>query len=673
MASTTSTSPPPSTTPTTSWEHRPPVTSPVAVTWRAFVVGLPLLVVLCAISIYADMASKIVQFGVLQLAPPAVVALLILALANRGLSRLLKREWLGAGDLLAIYSMQLVGIMVSTRGVIEKLIPPLSYLPYYATQENRLNQTITQYLPDWVVPFTPSAAITPPTDAMRGYHEGGAAVPWALWVGPLCAWAALIACVILVFAGMATVLRRQWVDNEQLRFPLTTLPLALIRNETEGQPFFSNRMMWIGFALSAGVFGINGLAANFPDVPVIATSLALGPYLSERPWNMADYTVAYMSLAAFGFAFFLPLDLLFSFWFFFLLTRLQDVVAGQMGALPTGIGTHNARVWTGYQAAGAYVILALAQFRIGWPYYKSVWKTAFSKSKPLDDAGELMPYRTAILSMAAGFGGIILWLTLAGMHPLLAAAQMGIYLFFIALIMSRGVAEGGLLMTETSFLPSHLIALVYPLPQLGAANLTWMAMTNAVFTRDLRGVLLSPFLDTQKMAKETGLKPRSLLLPLGVSAAVAFVAASAIFLLLNYNQGNLSLYGYPRSNAANMFILAGSQAASLTNPGATEYGGFGVGIILTILMVWARGMFTWFPFNPLGYALAPTWAMIVLWFPFLAAWVVKSAVMRFGGIDTFRKLAPLMLGLILGEFSSAVFWSLGNILRGWNAPNFPWP
>ena len=31
-----------------------------------------------------------------------------------------------------------------------------------------------------------------------------------------------------------------------------------------------------------------------------------------------------------------------------------------------------------------------------------------------------------------------------------------------------------------------------------------------------------------------------------------------------------------------------------------------------------------------------------------------------------------MLGLILGEFSSAVFWSVGNMLRGWNAPQFPW-
>lgn len=47
--------------------------------------------------------------------------------------------------------------------------------------------------------------------------------------------------------------------------------------------------------------------------------------------------------------------------------------------------------------------------------------------------------------------------------------------------------------------------------------------------------------------------------------------------------------------------------------------------------------------------------------------------MRFGGIDTYRKLCPFMLGLILGEFGSAVFWSLMNMWRGWNVPAFSWP
>jgi len=41
-------------------------------------------------------------------------------------------------------------------------------------------------------------------------------------------------------------------------------------------------------------------------------------------------------------------------------------------------------------------------------------------------------------------------------------------------------------------------------------------------------------------------------------------------------------------------------------------------------------------------------ARLALWFPFLAARLIKSAVMRFGGIGAFRQAASFMLGLILG-------------------------
>jgi hypothetical protein len=202
---------------------------------RALLVGIPLLIGICFISVYADMVSKVVQFGVLQLAPPAVAALFALALFNRLLTRLLRREWLNQADILVIYSMLLVGVMISTRGVIEKLIPPLVYLPYYATAENRFNELITQHLPTWAVPFTPSAAVQPASSAVRQFYEGSdGAIPWSVWIGPLVAWFALVGSVLWVFACLSTILRRQWMDNEQLRFPLTTCLWPLFAMTSKG-------------------------------------------------------------------------------------------------------------------------------------------------------------------------------------------------------------------------------------------------------------------------------------------------------------------------------------------------------------------------------------------------------------------------------------------------------
>ena len=655
---------------------------PPRVRARTFLIGVPIVVALCCLSIYADMVSNVVQFGVLQIAPPAVVALVLLALLNRSLVKWAKLRVLNPAELIVIYAMSLVGVMVSTRGIIEKLVPPLAYLPYFATRENRLNETITRYMPDWAMPFSPATAVNGASPEIRDFWDGnGGHIPWATWIGPLVAWGALWACVVWCFFCLATLLRKQWVENEQLRFPLTAVPLALAKDEAEGQPFFSNPMMWAGAAFAFFVFGVNGLAANFPDVPKLVTFLETSSYFSERPWNAMDWTPIYFSLAAVGFAYFLPTDLLFSLWFFFLFTRLQDAAAVQLGGLPTGIGTHNARVWTGFQAAGAYLVLILSWARVGWPQFRVTLRSAWLGRRRRahlgeagDDSGELISYRAALSGLALSFGGIVLWLSLAGLNPWLALAQMGIYVFFVAVVMSRAVAEAGLLMTETSFLPQHLISLVYPLGNMGAGNAAMMGLTNVAFTRDMRGVLLSPFMDTQKMAVEVGLKPRAMRWPLLGSIVLAFCVSSAFFLWLSYKNGGLALYGYPRSNANNMFTNA---AAMGSNSGfvadSTAYGGFAVGIVATLGLVWARSQFAWFPLHPLGYALAPTWTMLCFWFPFLVAWIIKSSVLKFGGIDTYRKLAPFMLGLIVGEFGAAVFWSLGNMARGWSVPSFPWP
>lgn len=79
-----------------------------------------------------------------------------------------------------------------------------------------------------------------------------------------------------------------------------------------------------------------------------------------------------------------------------------------LGAMPVGMGTHaNSTIWTGYQAAGAYIVLVLAQLRIGWPYFRQVWQTAFGRHKTLDDRDELMSYRAASLGLAISFVGIV--------------------------------------------------------------------------------------------------------------------------------------------------------------------------------------------------------------------------------------------------------------------------
>ena len=199
------------------------------------------------------------------------------------------------------------------------------------------------------------------------------------------------------------------------------------------------------------------------------------------------------------------------------------------------------------------------------------------------------------------------------------------------------------------------------------------SVLNTWFSRDLRGELLAPIMDTQRTAGQIGEHPRLLLVPLLIAIPVAFVAASMTYLRLNYSVGALALYTHPiwstsREFGALVGPLQGHVDLSHVSPGAGI-----VGASITLALVVMRSRFTWFPLHPLGFALAPTWAMMVFWFGFFVAWVIRSVVLRYGGLQTYRKLTPLMLGMIIGEFSSAVFWTVMNMAFKSSAPEFSWP
>ena len=65
--------------------------------------------------------------------------------------------------------------------------------------------------------------------------------------------------------------------------------------------------------------------------------------------------------------------------------------------------------------------------------------------------------------------------------------------------------------------------------------------------------------------------------------------------------------------------------------------------------------------------------MISFWFPMFVAWLVKGTIVRYGGMQTYLRLRPLFLGLILGEFSQAVLWATISGIWRVPAPFFPWP
>ena len=434
---------------------------------RSFLLGTCFVIAICCIVSYAELVITYIQIGFLQL-PPAVIGLFFfLVLGNRLLERLKVRFGLSPRELMCIYCMMLVASMISSRGVMEKLIPALIAVNYFTNETNSWDTLFFPHIKPWLIPFSPEqkgqAAIA------VSFYEGiqtGDAIPWRAWIEPLCVWGVLVFLVFTAFLCLAAILRKQWIENEKLTFPLVSLPLEFVH---EKRGFLRNRLMWLGFALPALIFTLNGLHEIFPQIPNLPLRYILNQYFTERPFNAMVYTPIFLSFAAVGFFYLLPTQLLFSLWFFFLLTRLQDVVAAMFGWRVSTMPLYPTRLYIGYQVAGAYIVLVISFIYMGLPHFRQVFRRAFTATKA-DDTAELLPYRTAVWGLIISLILAIGWCYAAGLNLGFAAFEILVYIGIVAVVMARSTAEGGLLMTETSFRPLDLYQLISTKAALGGAE-----------------------------------------------------------------------------------------------------------------------------------------------------------------------------------------------------------
>ncbi len=640
---------------------------------RTLALGAALVAAISYLALYVDLMVKQMPMGVLQFAPGAVGAFFIVYAAIRACKGMRLLRWLNAADLLVLYFMLFIGVFVSTRGLLEKMIPALIAPIGLANGSNNYRGLLLPHLnPLLIVGDTRGG---PEQRVAAGFFQGlpRQAVSCAEWIVPCAAWFGLFGLVIVSFVCMASLLRRQWADVEKLQFPLTVLPLEIF-HDSAAREFFQNKLTWAGITVPFIVYGVNGLHQSYPaipEIPLVAENLQAN--LAGPPWNTLMPVSIFCSFAAIGFAYLLPTDLLFSLWFFFLLTRLGDVVGAlynwDMPAMPS----YPCREYWGYQAAGAYSALAFSFLYAGRHVLgQAVWD-GLRFRKNAEDAEELVPRRAAVWGIILSFAGILAWSVWAGISAWLAAALWAIYLFVTALVLSRSVSQAGLLMTETSFRPGDIAALLVPKTAWGPASLSGVSLLNAVFFRDMRGLFLALFMDTQQMAGSVGMRRRGLLLPLALGLPIAFVVGTATHLHLAYTHGANSLYGYGVQNAGWAYDGAAADIRHAAPPFPSAPAWFAVGIGVVMALTKLRAAFAWFPLQPIAYALAPTWTMWVLWFPILLVWVIKSLFLRYAGQRFYRSARPFFLGLIVGEFGSAAWWALLAGVFHVMAPLLPLP
>ncbi|MFC1716216.1 DUF6785 family protein [Candidatus Poribacteria bacterium] len=578
-------------------------------------------------------------------------------------------------ELIVIYCIMLIPAGIPSLGLSAYVVPILASPPYYATVENEWETLFFQYIPDWIAPSGDKA--------MRYFYEGlpgGMGIPWAVWVKPLVLWSIFAMAMYLVMICLCVILRKQWMDRERLIFPLVQLPLEVLKEDRQPAlvtPFFKNRLMWAGFAIPAIIHGINGLHFHIPSVPQLKLFFDLGVYFTSKPWNIVRPLWAIIHFSVIGFVYLLPVQLSFSLWFFYFFFHAQSIIGRAMGKPVTNATGYATKGFAAYQMAGAIIALVLfAAWRMR-SHLADIFRKAFNRGSEVDDSGEVISYRFALLGLFVGTIIMCLWSMAAGAS--LAVILPALIIFYITMIaMTRMISEGGMLFIQTPFRPLDLIIPVTGSTILGSSNLTILAYQEMVFMFDIRSSLMPSVMDSLKLSEgsvvlgktqDTKLEHKARRARLGIAIFLSIIVTMAI----SYITVLIIGYRYGGANLSQWFFVGGPQVPFRRlsdmlfhprSPSGVWLGFMGIGAVFMIFLTIMRAQFFWWPFHPIGYAMGCSWPMIQLWCSILLGWFFKSIILRYGGLRAYVKFRTFFLGMVMGEFLSGGVWLIVDFIAG---------
>jgi hypothetical protein len=582
-----------------------------------------------------------------------VLALVVLVTINGLLKRFAPRRAWSSVELLTVYVMLCIGSAICSVDFLDVLVPMIGHPVRFATSAN-----------GWAERLIPSLApgfIVRDAGALRGWYEGNSSLYRArhlrAWAPPVVLWSAFIFVLLGTMACLAAIMRRRWSDHERLAYPVLAVPLALC--EEQGL-LWRQPGLWQGILVAGGITLLNGLHTLLPALPSLnVRAQDIGPLFTTRPWNALGWTPVSLYPFAIGLGFMLPIDLLFSCWFFYLFFKLQRVAGGMLGLY----GAVPRFPYVEEQCVGAYLAVALSALWTGRHYLRRVLAAVW---RPLPDEPEREPvsYRLAWAGLIGGTLALAWSFFRAGLGWWWALGAVTLYLF-IALACARMRAELGPPAHDLHFAgPERLLTTffgprTFKLRELGA--LTYFFW----FNRAYRSIPIAHQIESYKLAQTQHRPPRTMVLPLLLATVVGTLSGFWAHLDLGYRwgvsskmAGHLAYFGteaFSRLDAWLSNPMPPDPSASL----ALLFGLCEATLLQLVRLQWAR-----WPFHPLGLAIAGTWSMGMIWLPMLIAWCAKALLLRYGGIRAYRRALPFFIGLVLGDYLVGCAWPIYGWIAG---------
>ena len=572
-----------------------------------------------------------------------VVNLFFLVLLNTLLKRFPPQLALSRAQLLIVYQMLVILCLVSGHNPMDFILGILAHPFWFATFENEYAALFHRYIPSW---FT-----TQDKSSLTGFFEGNSTLYTAkhlsAWIGPTLLWSFVTFALFFILMCFNSIQRLQWSERERLSYPIAQLPIEMTTPR-----FFSRRLLWLGFGICAAVELLNGLHFLYPFVPGMPLKIPdFGAKIfTAKPWSAIGWLPLFFYPWVIGLTFFVPLELSFSVWFFFLFTKFQ-LILGSVGgwkSLP-GFPYYN------QQGIGAWLTLGILILWVSRKHLKTVFTMAL---KPPTSTNEPFQYRTALLGILIGTVILVFIFQQAGMSVGILLAFLCLY-FLMSIAITYARAAVGVPYHEVIWThPQLMLVSVLGVRRIGATNLTLLSFLYP-YVRDNVSHPMPSQLEGFKIAERAPISQRKMAIAMIVALLVATPVSFWAYLHLIYQHGAVRTEGYIIGIGFETFermLLPWLQQPHATDSTGLSFTAFAS--LFTLGLMFLRRQFIWFPFHPAGYALGLSAGMVWVWSAVCVGWFIKAILLKFGGLRLYRKAAPFFVGVILGDFLTGTFWSL---------------
>ena len=222
-----------------------------------------------------------------------------------------------------------------------------------------------------------------------------------------------------------------------------------------------------------------------------------------------------------------------------------------------------------HQNMGAMMVFVLFGLWMGRSHLRAVGRKAFRGDASVQDADEMMSYRTAVFLVLGGSGFMMWWLWMSGLA--LWATGMVLFIAFVLFLgLTRMVTEGGFFTTRAPMNPGNFMVSGFGVETLGASGVPALGYT-FVWAGELRVFVMAACANALMMAEKIRGRRKILLWAMLVAILVSALGSIWVQMELGYRYGGINLSGFFTGLVHYPFRFI---VRNLANPTGPHWGGW---------------------------------------------------------------------------------------------------